>query len=379
MLSGNGNQAYHKRRELMTRQEPFNVAIAGYGLAGATFHAPLIKATSGLVVRAIVTRSREKQERAAKDFPGASIADGLDKILSCKSEIDLVVIATPNKDHFSQATACLEAGLAVVVDKPAALNSNECLQLIECSKRHKKLLSVFQNRRWDADFLTVKKLIAEGRLGKILRFESRFERYRPEVRRGAWREAIAAEEGGGILLDLGSHLIDQATQLFGRPVRVYGEIDVRREGVLSDDDAFVALSFASGAKVHLWAGAMAASQGCRFRVLGTTGAYEKYGMDPQEDALRAGKTPLAPAWGQEGPENWGVLTTYENGQKRQERLATLPGAYQRFYSEMRDALKGIAGVPVEPEDSCTTLSIIEAARSSARTKEPLLLASMSQS
>jgi scyllo-inositol 2-dehydrogenase (NADP+) len=360
---------------LMSRKEKLHVAIAGYGLAGACFHAPLIKSTSGLAVKAIVTRSADKQVQARLDFPDAAIFSGLADMLSAAKALglDLAVIATPNREHAPQSIACLEAGLAVVVDKPAALNSRECIEMIAASKRGKSLLSVFQNRRWDNDFLTLKKLIEEGRLGKILRFESRFERYRPAPRAGAWRETLGFEEGGGVLFDLGSHLIDQATQLFGKPEQVYAEMNVRRAGVGSDDDSFVALSFPSGVKAHLWTSAIAAAVGCRFRLLGAAGAYEKYGLDPQEEALRSGKTPAAESWGVENPANWGKLTTYDNGDRRELAFETVPGAYQRYYEIMRDALQGLSEVPVAAEDALTTLRIIEAARLSAVSRTPQAL------
>lgn len=355
----------------MSSKEMLNVAIVGYGLAGATFHAPLVKSTAGLKVAAVVARSQEKQERVRRDFPEAKIISDVNQLVEDAKHIDLVVIATPNKEHVPQAIQCMKAGLHVVVDKPIAVNTKECEQLIEVSQQTGTLLSVFQNRRWDNDFLTVKKLVSEGRLGKILRFESRFERYRPTARAGAWRETIGADEGGGLLFDLGSHLIDQATQLFGQPDQVYAEVEVRREGVNADDDCFVALSFPSGVKAHIWASAITASGGHRFRVLGTTGAYEKYGLDPQEDALRVGKTPLDKGWGVEAAGHFGRLTEYENGEKIERALETVPGMYQFFYEKMRDALNGTANVPVDPREALNTMRIIETARASAQRKTVL--------
>ncbi|MBX9725364.1 MAG: Gfo/Idh/MocA family oxidoreductase [Candidatus Obscuribacterales bacterium] len=286
----------------------------------------------------------------------------------------MIVIATPNKDHAPQAKAALELGIATVIDKPVATNAKECEDLIETSKKKNALLSVFQNRRWDNDFLTIKQLIDKGTLGTILRFESRFERYRPAPRAGAWRETVSNEEGGGILFDLGSHLIDQATHLFGQANEVYAEVDVRREGVKSDDDSFVALSFPSGVRAHLWMSAMSASQGHRFRVLGSEGAYEKYGLDPQEDALRAGKTPTDKGWGSEPDTKWGTLTQYIDGFQKQEKLKSQEGCYQNFYEQMKEAIRGNGAVPVNPAEALATLKIIEAARQSAKEKSPLSLA-----
>ncbi len=337
------------------------VAVSGYGLAGSVFHAPLLKAVDGIEVAAIVSRSAEKQKNAKNDFPDAEIYADLDSLLENCKGLDLVVIATPNTDHAPSAIKAMEKGLSVVVDKPMATRLQDCLAMLESSRKNGVLLSVFHNRRWDGDFLTIRELIENGRLGRILRFESRFERYRPSPRAGSWREASSADQGGGILFDLGSHLIDQASQLFGHPEQIYSEICKRRDAIESDDDSFLALSFPGEIKAHLWMSAISASQGHRFRILGTEGAYEKYGLDPQEDMLRQGKTPLDSNWGLEDENAWGILTTYENGAKEQLALKTNAGCYQRFYELMRDALNGNGSVPVDPEDSLETLRIIQQA------------------
>ena len=358
----------------MSKKEVINVGIVGYGLAGSTFHAPLITSTPGLQVTCIVARSPEKRAQVRNEFPRAEVLASFDKLVEKFKEIDLAVIATPNKEHAAQAIACMQVGIPVVIDKPMAISLAEAELLIECSESTGVPLSVFQNRRWDNDFLTIKKLIADERLGKIYRLESRFERYRPQPRPGAWRETISPEEGGGLLFDLGSHLIDQATQLFGQPTQVYAECETRREGVSADDDTFIALSFPGGEKAHIWVSAVAASQGHRFRLLGSAGAYEKYGLDPQEDALRAGRTPmLDPDWGLEAREHWGKVTEYIDNKKYELTLETHPGEYQKFYEQMRDAVSGTGTVPVDPQDALNTLRIIEAARLSAQQKTPVAM------
>lgn len=354
-------------------KKDIHVALVGYGLAGATFHAPLIKTVPGLNLRFIVARSDEKQTKARKDHPSAEVLSDFNKLLLRSSEIDLAVIATTNKEHAPQALACLKAGIPVVVDKPIALNSFECEKLLEEAKACGVALTVFQNRRWDNDFLTVREIIKNGRLGKILRFESRFERYRPTPRANSWREKLPSSEGGGILLDLGSHLIDQATQLFGQPERIYAELDARRDQVESEDDSFLALSFPSGVKAHLWMSAISASQGHRFRVLGSEGAYEKYGLDPQEDALRAGKSPADGGWGVEADCQQGTVTKYRDGEKIQSKIESTRGCYQQFYEQMRDYMLGICPIPVNPADALLTAKIIEAAQKSAREKIELQL------
>ena len=206
------------------------------------------------------------------------------------------MIATPNSSHVPLGLAALEAGLAVVVDKPLALNAAEGGRLVDAAAERGLMLTAFQNRRWDGDFLTLRRLLDANELGRVHRFESRFERWRPELG-GGWRERVPPEEGGGLLLDLGSHLVDQAVQLFG-PVRgLHAEVDARREGAVADDDVFLALEHESGVHSHLWASVLAAAPGPRFRVLGDRAAYVKDGLDAQEEHLRAGRSPSDPDWG----------------------------------------------------------------------------------
>lgn len=355
----------------MTSNKQLNVLIVGYGLAGSTFHAPLIKATTGMNVGGIIARSPVKQEQARKDFPQAKIFTSLEELEN--EQFDLAVIATPNKEHAPQAIHCLTAGLAVVIDKPMALSLAEGKQLLETSKKCGQLLSVFQNRRWDNDFLTLKELIENNAIGKVLRLESRFERYRRQPRAGSWRESSSSEAGGGLLFDLGSHLIDQACFLFGKPETVYAEIDTRRDGVEADDDCFVSLQFKGDVRAHLWMSAIAAKLGPRFRLLGLDGAYEKYGLDPQEDCLRNGGTPLDAQWGEEEEKHWGTLVQNQNGTVTEKIWPTKAGAYENFYAQMREAILGKAELPVNAADALNTLSIIETARKSAQIKEPVSL------
>lgn len=346
---------------------PLRVAIIGYGLAGAVFHAPLVAATPGMTVAAIVTSNPRRQQQARHDFPSAAILPTSDDLWRDPSRYDLVVVAAPNRFHVPLGLAALQAGLPVVIDKPIAASVADATQLIEASKRAGKLLTVFQNRRWDGDFLTVRQLLANDLLGQITRFESRFERYRPEPRPDVWREHAAPEEAGGLLYDLGSHLIDQALQLFGKPVRVYAEVDRSRPGALVDDDSFVALQFASGVHADLWMSAVARILGPRMRVLGLRGSYEKWGLDPQEDALRTGMRPGDPDWGREARERWGHLSTDIVGLHFDGPVETLPGSYERYYALLRDALVSGGEPPVDPASVVEPLRVIQAAQQSART------------
>lgn len=339
---------------------PLRVGLLGYGLAGRVFHAPLIAACPDLVLAAVVTRDPERRAALRAVHPGAEALDTPEQLWERAGSLDLVVVATPNRSHVPLARAALRAGLAVVVDKPFAPSAAEARALIDEARACGRRLTVFQNRRWDGDFLTVRKLIADGALGTIHRLESRFERWNPVPRPG-WRESGDPADAGGLLFDLGSHLIDQAVQLFG-PVRtVYGELDRRRAGVATDDDAFVALTHASGVRSHLWMSKVAAQRAPRFRVLGESATFVKYGLDSQESAMAVGAVPGLDGWGEEPADRWGFLGEEGTAQP----VATVPGSYPWFYAALAAALRSDAPLPVDPDDAVTGLEIIEAARASA--------------
>ena len=308
---------------------------------------------------AVVTGNPERQREARLAHPGASIVENAERLWESASQLDLIVIATPNRTHVPLALAALDAGLNVVVDKPLAPAAEEGRQLIEAARRKARMLTVFQNRRWDGDFLTLRRLLDEGSLGVPYRMESRFDRWRPTPKSG-WRERGAPEEAGGLLYDLGSHLIDQALVLFGAVSHVYAELDRRRALVEVDDDAFVALEHVSGVRSHLFMSVVAAQPGPRFRITGSRAAYVKHGLDVQEAALRGGEMPGRPAWGEEPPEAWGTLGSTDDHRPVQ----TERGAYQRFYEGVLAAIRDGSPVPVDPEDSVSGLEIIEAARRS---------------
>jgi predicted dehydrogenase len=247
-----------------------------------------------------------------------------------------------------------------VIDKPMAATAPDAQRLIDAAYAQGSLLTVFQNRRWDGDFLTLQRLVAERLVGEVARFESRYERWRPVVKAG-WRMRDAADEAGGLLFDLGSHVIDQALVLFG-PVRsVYAQLDSRRPGVLVDDDAFVALTHESGVRSHVWMSSVAAEPGPRFRLLGSDAAFVKHGLDVQEDALRAGVDPRQPGWGAEPPRLWGRLGIGEEVRE----IPTAPGAYPEFYRRLASAIHEGATPPVDPTDAVALLTVIDAARRSA--------------
>jgi scyllo-inositol 2-dehydrogenase (NADP+) len=340
---------------------PIRVALLGYGLAGAVFHAPLIDAVDGVELAAVVTRDEKRRARAAREHPDTDLLDSADQVWARAAELQLVVVASPNRFHVPLARAAVEAGLAVVVDKPFATSAEEARPLVREARARGVLLTVFQNRRWDGDFLTVRRLVEAGELGAVARFESRFERWRPQLA-GTWRESGEPGDAGGILYDLGSHLVDQALQLFGPATRVYAELDVRRDGAQADDDTFVALTHESGIRSHLWASAVAAERGPRFRVLGSAGAFTKFGLDVQEDALRTGGDPRDPHWGREPETGWGELATGEGVRP----IETLPGSYQRFYEGMVRALRDGTPPPVDPDEVVAGLEVLDAARLASR-------------
>jgi scyllo-inositol 2-dehydrogenase (NADP+) len=340
---------------------PIRVALLGYGLAGATFHAPLIDGVDGLELAAIVTRDEERRSSARRDHPNAELLSSPEEVWERAADLDLAVVATVNSTHVPLAHSSIEAGLAVVVDKPLAATADEGRALVREARDRGVLLTVFQNRRWDGDFLTLSELLRDDALGEVARFESRFERWRPELSAG-WRESGDPQDAGGLLYDLGSHLVDQALCLFGRAQQVYGELDSRRTGAETDDDTFVALEHESGVRSHLWMSAVAAQTGPRFRVLGSRAAYVKYGFDVQEEQLRTGHRQDDPHWGREPEDRWGTLGATD----RLKRVPTLPGAYQRFYEGVLLALREGAPPPVDADEVVTGLEVLEAARMSAR-------------
>lgn len=340
--------------------DSFRAGVIGYGLAGSVFHCPLIEATVGLELSAIVTSDPARQEEAKQVHPGARLFNSAEELWDHASDLDVVVLATPNRTHAPLARAGLAAGLHVVVDKPLAPTAAEGRELIEEARRRERMLTVFQNRRWDGDFVTVRRLLSEDALGTILRFESRFERWRPVPKPG-WRERADPEDAGGILYDLGSHLIDQALLLFGPVTQVYAELDRRRPSVEIDDDAFVALTHESGVRSHLFMSAVAAQPGPRLRVLGSRAAYVKYGLDVQEADLRRNPRVQATGFGEDPRNAWGLLGTAEETRQ----IPTEVGSYKRFYEGLVASLRNNGPPPVDPADSVAGLVIIEAARRSA--------------
>ncbi len=334
-------------------------ALVGYGPAGAGLHAPLIARTDGMEVAAVVTSDPGRREAVARDHPGAAVLDGADAIWQEPGRFDLVVVAAPNRAHADLAERSLRAGLAVVVDKPLAVSVADADRLVAAAAETGLPLAVFHNRRWDSDFLAVRDLVA--RIGPVVRLEARWERWRPQVDGDRWRESDADADGGGLLWDLGSHLIDQALVLFGHPESVIARAETRRPGARVDDDTFVELRFPGGPAVQMWMSLVAIEPGPRFRVTGLGGLIESRGLDPQELRLR----------GDQAPEVEVRLVTEHDG----EQVVDAPaGDYSHFYAGVRDALRGGGPMPVTAEQAAEVVAVIDAARRSATTGQVVALA-----
>lgn len=337
----------------------FRVALAGWGLAGRYFHAPFIAATPGLELSAAAT-SRQPEQAL---FPGLQVFSSFAELLSLP-DIDVVVVATPNRLHVPQTRAALEAGKHVVVEKPAAPDSAAWAELVELAGEKQRLLVPFHNRRWDGDFLTVRALLAEGRLGPVHFFAGVWPRYRPqETKRAGWK--AQPDPTAGVLYDLGAHLVDQALLLFGEPERVAARAASVRPGTVNDDWLRVTLEFPPTAQNPLPVTALLevdslnAAPAPRFHVRGRDATFEKHGLDPQEAALRAGQMPGGPGWGEEAEEHWGTVYGPEG---RRERVPTLPGDYGAFYRALYTSLARGAPPPVDPRDAILQLQILESAR-----------------
>lgn len=328
------------------------VGIAGYGLAGRVFHAPLLKG-SGFDVVSILTNHPARIEQAKNDFPSATVFSDLDSFLD--SGLDLVVVASSNVAHLPQTRAALERRIPTVVDKPMGRTVAEVQEMIDLAQTNGTFLTTFFNRRWDSDTLTIKKIIESGEIGTVFRFDGRFERYRPERNLASWRENLPPEDGGGLLLDLQSHLISTALDCFG-PAEVVGA-SVRSIRGGSDDDATLVLRHESGVDSYLAASAIAGSPGPRVRLLGTQGALVINDLDPQEDALRRGEIPESGVWRTPMKSSAAI-----HRGERIEEIESVGGNYATFYTLVHDAILNHTSAPVSLEDALRVAQIIEKAR-----------------
>ena len=343
--------------------DAIRVGLIGYGYASKTFHAPLISGTPGMTLAAVASSDENKVHA---DWPALPVVSGPERILN-DPNIDLVVIPTPNDTHFPLAKAALEAGKHVVVDNPFTVTLSQARELEALAKSGGRLLSVFHNRRWDSDFLTVKALINEGLLGEVGYFESHFDRYRPQVR-NRWREQ--GGPGSGIWYDLAPHLLDQVVNLFGLPVSMQVDLAQLRPGSQSTDYFHAVLAWPQR-RVVLHGTLVAAAETARFIIHGSRGSYVKYGLDPQEERLKSGERLPQEDWGYDMRD--GVLTRAEGEDITEESWLTLPGNYPAYYAAIRDALNGSGTNPVPASQAIQIMELIEFGLESARHRTTLCL------
>jgi predicted dehydrogenase len=340
---------------------PVRIALAGYGYGGRYFHAPLIASGLGCEFAGVVTRSPQRRAELSDDYPGVVAYDSLAALAA--DGVEAVAISTPVDTHIPLAREAIDLGLAVVVDKPFARDAAAARETVDLAVAAGVFLTVYQNRRWDCDLLTLRRLIDDGEIGIVTRFESRFERFAPNPG--------PAAAGGGSLLDFGSHLVDQALLLFGPADQVYAEMHIREDLDGRDDDFFVGLRHGSGVLSHLWGSWVQGAPGPRLRVTGTRGTFVIDGVDGQEDALVAGHSPASDGenWGVEPPRRWGFFG-------RGEHRTVVPserGRWDTFYPAFAAAVRGHGPVPVDPADAVGTLTVLDAARVSAATGQAQLL------
>ncbi|MGR4048394.1 oxidoreductase [Kosakonia cowanii] len=339
------------------------VGVIGYGYASKTFHAPLIAGTAGMALAAI---SSSDESKVKADWPNVDVVADPKRLFN-DPNIDLIVIPTPNDTHFPLAKAALEAGKHVVVDKPFTVTLSQARELDALARSYGRLLSVFHNRRWDSDFLTLKALLADGALGEVAYFESHFDRFRPQVR-NRWREQ--GGPGSGIWYDLAPHLLDQAVNLFGLPVSLTVDLAQLRPGAQSTDYFHAVLTYPQR-RVVLHGTLLAAAESARYIVHGTRGSYVKYGLDPQEERLKSGARLPQEDWGYDMRD--GVLTRIDGEARREETWLTLPGNYPAYYAAIRDALMGGGENPVPASQAIRIMELIELGIESAKHRATLSL------
>ena len=337
-------------------KQNLNAAIVGCGYATVTFHAPLIQSVPGLSLAAVSSSDRAKAEAA---LPGVDVRDTPEQLLA-RADIDLVVIPTPNHTHHPLALQALAAGKHVVVDKPFTLDAAQARELIDLAQTRERVLSVFHNRRWATDFLTVQKLVRSNLLGRIAHYEAHFDRHRPAVRQ-RWRESSVP--GGGLWYDLGPHLLDEALQLFGMPQAIGLDLAAQRDGAVTDDWFHCVLRYDRRLRVVLHAGSLVARPGPRYAIHGALGSYTKFGLDPQEGQLKAGMRPGHAEWGVD--RNEGALVLADGDVLRESALPNEPGDYARYYAALRDAILHGAPNPVPAEQALQVIQLIEAGLRSA--------------
>lgn len=342
-------------------QNKINVGLASFGMSGKVFHAPLISSHPGFSLKSIVERSKNESQ---KYYPEVSVVQSFEELINDKA-IDLIVVNTPDNTHASFAMKALEAGKHIIVEKPFTQTVSEGENLIRFANKQNLLISVFQNRRWDGDFLTVQEIIAHNLLGRLVEFESHFDRYRNFIQADTWKEDPST--GAGTLYNLGSHMIDQALVLFGMPESVFADLRILRTGGKIDDSYDLKLYYPN-IKVTLKGCYLAREAGARYTLNGTLGSYVKYGLDPQEDDLKNGISPLSTNWGKEPEDKWGLLNTDVTSLHFYGKIETKPGNYMEYYNNIYEAITLKKPLTVKAEEALNVIKIINAAISSSTEK-----------
>ncbi len=335
------------------------VGLASFGMSGQVFHGPLLLVNQSFEIKAILERSKENSKKL---FPNARIVRTYEELLKDKS-IALIIVNTPDPYHYEMTLAALTAGKSVVVEKPFVQDSRKGQELIELAKKNGLLLSVFQNRRWDGDFLTIRKILDEGRLGRLVEYEAHFDRFRNFIQENTWKEENGA---GSTIYNLGSHLIDQAIVLFGKPENVFADIRILRPGG-AIDDAFTLLLAYREIKVTLKSSYLIREAGPRYYLHGTEGSYLKYGIDPQEEALKKGKLPCGDDWGKESKSEWGILNSKAKDRPFNGNYETIPGRYTDYYDDIAQAMREGNAPNVTADQANLVIRVIEAAKKSHKT------------
>lgn len=341
-------------------------AVTSFGMSGLVFHGPLLKVNSRFTVNSILERSKNSSK---KMFPEAKIVRSFSEILA-NPEIELVIVNTPDRFHYEMVKDAIHAGKHVVVEKPVTQKSEHAEELIQLAKEKGVVLTVFQNRRWDGDFRTVQKILAEDKLGRLIEFESHYDRYRTAITPHTWKEE--ADEFGGVLYNLGSHMIDQAFILFGKPLAVNAHLKIVRTGGIVPDYYDIRLEYKNFSAL-LKCSYLVKNPGPRYTLHGELGTFYKNGIDPQEELLKAGNLPTGKNWGTEPQEDWGIIFYEKHGEDVEELIETLPGNYTIFYNNVYDAIRNKAELLVKPEESLEVLRIIEACVVSNRENRTVLL------
>lgn len=346
--------------------EKIRTGIASYGMSGSVFHAPFIANHPAFELYAIVQRSSDS---ALERYPSVQIMRSYDELLADKS-IELVIVNTPDVTHYDFVKQALQADKHVVVEKPFVFTVREGEELITLAKNRNRMLCVYQNRRWDGDFLTVKQVIESGSLGRVVEFQSAYQRYRNYIQPGTWKEK--ADHRVGLTYNLGSHMLDQAVSLFGIPQAVYADIDKLREGSQVDDYYHIQLLYPQ-VKVTLRAGYLMREETPRYYVHGTQGSFVKYGLDPQEEALKIGLSPTTPNWGVDEESTFGILNTELDGLHFRGKIETVPGNYMGFYEDVYQSLRFGKTPQMDAAAVLPVIRIIEAAFESNEKKQAIIL------